>query len=102
MEKFEVLKGADSMWLPLAKYMVHDSNKRQGYDWFMFPEAIMDSEMNFYKTSELQFHIHIQRGSYTGYSGNSRTPDLRWLEANKDNKRIRLELCYAAKIVKDE
>lgn len=101
-DKFEVIKGADGLWLPLGKYLIpdHESIVHTG---FQLPEAIMyftDREQ-FYKTTDLEFYIFAQE---RGYLSGVKQDRLLYLEASLrgDNKRIRLEMCYAAKIVKGE
>ena len=101
-EKFEVLKGNDGMWLPLGQYLI-PNHKEIRYSGFQLPEAIMYllGEEHFYKTTDLEFYIFSQE---RGYLNEVKQDNLLYLEASLkgDNKRIRLEMCYAAKIVKDE
>ena len=102
-DKFEVLKGTDGMWLPLGQYLI-PNHKDIRYNGFQLPEAIMDFFVGgeqFYKTTDLEFYIFSQE---RGYLSGVKQDDLLYLEASLKgtNKRIRLEMCYAAKIVKDE
>jgi hypothetical protein len=101
-DKFEVLKDCDGMWMPLGQYLI-PNHKDIRYNGFQLPEAIMyfvEGEQ-FYKITDLEFYIFSQE---RGYLSGVKQDDLLYLEASLkgDNKRIRLEMCYAAKIVKDE